>query len=282
MKRILITGERGYIGTSLARCLEGRPEAYQVRRIGLRDGGWGAESFAGYDAVVHTAGIAHIRETAENAALYDRVNRDLTAAVARKAAESGVGQFVFLSSMSVYGLETGTILRETQPRPVSSYGRSKLEAEDLLHGLESGGFRVAVLRPPMVYGRGCKGNFQTMVELVRRSPVFPKVQNRRSMIDIDSLCEFIRRTVDEGRSGTFCPQNSRYMCTSEMAEDIAQALGKRIFFSGAAGLAARLGCRVSPLCRKAFGSLVYDADSFGGDLCGTDIHESVRRSVGGP
>src|SRR5690606_7124221 len=115
--------------------------------------------------VIHVAGIAHVKETKENADLYYKVNRDLAFEVAKKAKNEGVKQFIFLSSMSVYGIETGIIKINTPTNPKTNYGRSKLEAEELISSIESDSFKVAILRPPMIYGKGCKGNYIRLANL---------------------------------------------------------------------------------------------------------------------
>ena len=185
MKRILITGADSYIGASLAAYLQG--QSYTVTELDVRDGGWREFSFARFDAVLHVAAIVHQKEQPEMESLYYRVNRDLAVEIARKAKAEGVRQFILMSSMSVYGMDTGIITPETVPQPVSFYGKSKLAAEELIQKEADEQFRVCILRPPMVYGSGCKGNFQTVVKLVKRSPVFPQLRNERSMIHIDNL-----------------------------------------------------------------------------------------------
>lgn len=112
-KRILITGENSYIGSSFANWLQQWPEDYAVDTVDMIDDGWKNRSFAGYDVVFHVAGIAHIKETSQNAELYYQVNRDLAFEVAEKAKKDGVNQFIFVSSMSVYGLEQGVIHRNS-------------------------------------------------------------------------------------------------------------------------------------------------------------------------
>lgn len=255
MKHILITGADSYIGTSLEAHLKDGP--YTVTTLDVREPDWQETSFAGFDAVLHVAAIVHQKEQPEMEELYFRVNRDLALSCARKAKAEGVGQFLLMSSMSVYGMDAGVITPDTAPRPVSFYGKSKLEAEELIRKEADEKFRVCILRPPMVYGNGCKGNFQTVVKLVKLSPVFPRLRNQRSMICIENLCEFLRLAIDEGFSGLFFPQNREYMQTSHMARTIADKLGKRVFFSRLAGLAVRMLIPFLPMAKKAFGSLIY-------------------------
>lgn len=159
MKRILITGANSYIGTSFEKWLSQWPDKYTVDTIDMIDGKWRKESFAGYDVVFHVAGIAHIRETKKNRDLYYKVNRDLAYETAKKAKAEGVNQFIFISSMSVYGVDNGVINKNTPLNPKSNYGKSKLQAEKLIKPLCDDNFKVAILRPPMVYGKGCKGNY---------------------------------------------------------------------------------------------------------------------------
>ena len=278
MKEILITGAESYIGTSLEAHLQGQP--YRITTLDVRDDGWCDASFAGYDAVIHVAAIVHQKEQPEMEALYFRVNRDLALGVARKAKAEGVGQFIFMSSMSVYGVDTGIITPATVPDPVSFYGKSKLAAEELLQKEADEGFKVCILRPPMVYGPGCKGNFQTVVKLVKRSPVFPQLRNHRSMIHIDNLCEFLKLCIDRCESGLCFPQNREYMQTSRMARTIAGKLGKRVFFSRLAGLAVRMTIPFLSLTKKAFGTLIYlDTERHDYCYCIRSSTESVEDSV---
>lgn len=278
MQHILITGADSYIGTSLSEHLCG--QFYTVTTLDVRDAGWANTSFEGFDVVLHVAAIVHQKEHPEMEELYFRVNRDLAVQVARKARAEGVRQFIFMSSMSVYGIDTGIITPDTVPQPVSFYGKSKLSAEELIREEENEHFRVCILRPPMVYGPGCKGNFQTVVKLVKHSPVFPQLRNERSMIHIDNLCEFLKLCIDEGESGLFLPQNQEYMQTSQMARTIAKKLGRRIWFSHLAGLAVRLTIPFLSLTQKAFGSLIYqDTERHDYRYCIRDNDDSVSDSV---
>ncbi|MBE5817407.1 MAG: NAD-dependent epimerase/dehydratase family protein, partial [Clostridiales bacterium] len=187
MKKILITGANSYIGTSFEKYInENYSDKYTVDTVDMIDGTWREKDFSSYDSVFHVAGIAHQKETKENAPLYYKVNRDLVIEAAKKAKNDGVKQFVFLSSMSVYGMETGVITEDTLPSPKSNYGKSKLQAEEELDKIQSEGFVIAKIRPPMVYGEGCKGNYQTLIKIARKLPFFPDYENQRSMIHIDN------------------------------------------------------------------------------------------------
>lgn len=261
MRRVLITGAHSYIGTSLRRYLDRSPDAYRTDAVSMRDGSWRALDFSPYDAVVHTVGLAHVAETRENAPLYREIDCDLAVAAAEKAKSDGVGQFVFLSSMSVYGLDEGVIGPDTVPRPKSAYGRAKLEAEELLRDLETEEFRVAIVRPPMVYGEGCKGNYQALVRLAGILPVCPDYRNRRSMISIEQLCAHIRRTIDERAGGISRPRDAEDVCTCQMIRQIAEERGRRLPMIKALNFVPALLKRTTVRGRKAFGDLVYRDES---------------------
>ena len=258
MKKILITGANSYIGTSFEKYMAQWSEQYQVETVDMIDGTWREKNFSGYDCVYHVAGIAHIKETAENAHLYYKINRDLPLEVAAHAKKDGVKQFVFLSSMSVYGLEEGEITIDTQPSPKSNYGKSKLEAEEGLLPMRDNSFGIAVMRPPMVYGDDCKGNYQSLVKLAKTMPVFPDYKNQRSMIHIDRLSWFVKQLVDNQSDGLFFPQDESYVCTCKMVQQIAKDMGKDIKLLKVLNPMVYLLKAATTKGKKAFGNLYYN------------------------
>lgn len=260
MKKILITGANSYIGTSFEKYMAQWPQDYQVDTVDMIDGTWREKSFAGYDSVFHVAGIAHQKETAGNAHLYYEVNRDLAVETAQKAKADGVGQFVFLSTMAVYGMEEGVITRDTIPFPKSHYGKAKLEAEKEIEKLRGPGFAFAVMRPPMVYGEGCKGNYQSLVKLARVMPVFPDYFNKRSMLHVDGLCAYVKNLVDIGADGLFLPQNETYVCTSHMVRQIAGDMGKKLPLWKVLNPFVSLAKACTGMGKKAFGDLYYEQE----------------------
>ena len=279
MKSVLITGASGYIATMLGAYL--RERGYTVRAVNLR-GDLPEESYHGFDTVVHAAGLAHRKEQSEDAALYLAVNRDLAVTAATAAREQGVRQFIYLSSMSVYGLYEGRITKDTPPAPATGYGKSKLAAEEALKALETKDFHVALLRPPMVYGPGCKGNYPRLAKLVLLTPVFPRVRNERSMLYIDCLCGFLRRLIESGEGGLYFPQNKEYVTTDELARQVAKAHGKRLWQPRGLGwLLAPLSKRI-PTVGKVFGTLTYDMDMSAAfsDEPQPDFAETIRVTEG--
>ena len=291
MKRILITGADSYIGVSVENYLKRWQNRYQVDTVSLRCENWREQSFRGYDSVLHVAGIVHQAKTKDDPAqaeLYDRVNHRLAVETAEKAKADGVGQFIFMSTESVYGLtapvgRTVTITKDTPLRPVDNYGISKAKAEEGLAALGADGFRVAILRPPMIYGKGCKGNYQTLAKLAKKLPVFPLVENHRSMLYIDNLSEFIRLLVEDGAEGVFCPQNAEYVSTCDMVSRIAHANGRGILMVRGFTWALKLISPLTSLAGKAFGSLCYDCSlsDYPRDYCVKSFEESIAETEGG-
>lgn len=257
MRKILITGANSYIGTSFEKYMAQWPEEYQVDTVDMIDGAWQKKSFAGYDSVFHVAGIAHQKETAGNAHLFYEINRDLAVNVARKAKEDGVSQFIFLSTMAVYGIDEGVITSATLPSPKTNYGKAKLEAEQGITALRCNRFAVAVMRPPTVYGDGCKGNYQALVRFAKVMPVFPDYENKRSMLHIDGLCQFVKELVDAWADGLFFPQDREYVCTCRMVQQIAADMGRNLKLVKLLNPAASVLKHCTKRGKKAFGNLYY-------------------------
>lgn len=280
MKKILITGANSYIGTSFEGYMKQYDGEYQIDTVDMIDGSWREKSFSGYDCIFHVAGIAHRKETKENEELYYKVNRDLTVEVASKAKDDGVFHFIFLSSMSVYGMITGEISKETVPCPNTHYGKSKLQAEKKIEELASDSFKISILRPPMVYGKDCTGNFKSLVNITKKTCIFPKINNKRSMIYIDNLCSFVKLVVDKAMDGVLVPQNKEYANTSSIVKWIAKATNKKMYLSVLLGIAVKVLSLVFKKAKKAFGSLIYVDESGELDYNVCSLEESIVRSVG--
>ena len=256
MKKILITGANSYIGDSVKAYLLQWPQEYDV--IVKDTIGWevNESDFYGIDVVFNVAGIAHIKETDENRHLYYEINRDLVIRIAETAKRAGVKQFVALSTMSVYGLTVGHITKKTSVNPTSAYGISKEEADSVIAKMTDKDFKFACLRPPMVYGKGCKGNYQRLRLFALRFPFFPNYSNQRSMIYIGNLCAFVKEVIDQEKDGLFFPQNSDYVETSKMVKLIAENNNRHIRLVRV----FNWGIKILPVnvIRKVFGDLTYE------------------------
>ena len=257
MIRVLITGAGSYIGTHIAAHLSQYPDRFHVEELDVQQG-LQPQAFSGFDTVVHVAGIAHRKETPESELEYMAVNGLLPVEAARMAKNAGVRQFIFFSSMSVYGLTNGRITADTPLEPNTFYGKSKKSAENGLRHVADDAFRIAVLRPPMIYGKGCRGNYPRLSALARKLPLFPKVKNERSMLYIGTLCAFVEKLIESGEGGLFFPQNRAYVNTAEMVKEISACHGKKLIcVPGAAWLLRCLEKRVG-VVGKVFGTLTYD------------------------
>lgn len=278
MKNILITGKNSYIGNAVRHRLEENPTEYTVTTIDLKDPSWQQHDFSAYDVVFHVAGIVHIRESKENQHLYYSVNRDLAYETAKKAKKAGVEQFIFLSTMSVYGLEQGIINSNTKEQPKSAYGKSKLEAEELIRSISDDNFIVSIIRPPMVYGPNCKGNYPRLAKLATTVPIFPRVDNVRSMIFIDNLSEFIKVIIDKKKDGLFFPQNREYVNTSEMVEMIAKVNNRSIRLIRF--LNPIINSLKKGIAKKVFGTLVYEPglSNFEDDYNVVELKDSITKT----
>ncbi len=295
MTNILITGKNSYIGTAVEQYLSQWPEKYKVTTIDIHNfdpekvGDW-----SGYDVVFHVAGIAHVDVNPGTASekvksKYYAINTDLTEAVARKAKVEGVHQFIFMSSMIVYGDSAPIgvpkmITADTEPQPANFYGDSKLQAEKRISSLRDEKFRVVILRPPMIYGRGSKGNFPQLVKM-SRLPLFPKVRNWRSMLYITNLCEFVKLMIENKEDGIFFPQNSAYSCTSKLVEEMAKIRGNKIVLIPCTSVLRVLGSisTVGRIVNKAFGNLTYDSrmSEYRSNYQVVGIRDSIRETLEG-
>ncbi len=295
MKRILITGAESYVGTNVSEYLLKQPDKYSVTTIDMKDSSWKSFSFKGFDTVYHVAGIAHAdveNVSEETKALYYSVNCDLSFECAKKAKEEGVKQFIFMSSMIVYPGATrygkvSVINKDTNPNPDNFYGDSKLQAEIKINTLADGSYKVVILRPPMIYGKDSKGNYRTLAKMADKLPIFPKVENQRSMLYVENLCEFVRLMIENEERGTFFQKNEEYTNTSEMVKEISIANGKHIALLGVftpfIKLISCMNNKYGKLVNKAFGSLVYDMgiSEYKENYRLYDLNESIKRSEGG-
>ena len=270
--KLIIVGEGSYIGSNIEQYLNQNGN-YKIKTLNAVNFVPDPENFRGYDVVLYVAGIAHRRESRKNAHLYYEVNRDLAVETAKTAKMAGVPHFIILSSMSVYGMKTGHITKDTVPCPKNHYGKSKLEADNKIWQLRDKKFRVSIFRPPIVYGNECKGNYQRLRKMAVKIPFFPSIDNKRSMIYIENLCEFTKQIIEGRREGIFFPQNAEYVSTYDFIKQIAACNRKKIkpisFFNS---LIENIHLE---LFDKVFGNLTYEE----GDIISkVDFRESVRRS----
>lgn len=283
MKKILIAGEGSFIGTALAEWLKQYPSEYQTDIVSVKEKKWKNYDFSPYQVVVNVAGIAHIHITPKLEPLFYQVNRDLALHLCKKAKDSGVKQYIYLSSMNVYGDTNEVITDKTKPAPKNFYGNSKLQADTLLMKFNSTTFRTASIRPPVVYGKGCKGNYPRLEKYVKYLPVFPDYPNRRSLIYIDNLCELIRLVIEKESGGIYHPQNKEYVSTSELVKAIARYHHKKIFFTRLFNPLLELLIPRIRFINRAFGDDLYErnlSDFLDFSYCVVSFQESMAKMYG--
>lgn len=262
MKKILITGANSYIGTKVESHLLNSNNDYLVDTLDMKDSNWRNYDFSNYDTVFHVAGIAHVSNDKKLDNLYFEVNRDLAIETAIKAKNSNVKQFIFMSSMIIYGKDNKVgkleALNTQNYAPINAYGQSKLEADLEIQRLKSNSFNVAIIRTPVVYGPNAKGNFPRLQRLALKLPIIPKINNIRSMIYIDNLAEAIKVIIDNKESGIFYPQNNEYTSTYEIMKLTKEANNKKVRSTKLFNWLIKLFSFVSPTINKVYGNKYYD------------------------
>ncbi len=291
MKKVLITGANSYIGVSFEKyAAEHYADKILTTTISTVDGSWRQKDFSSFDIVYHVAGIAHAGNVSDEVkARYYSVNTDLAIETAKKARTEGVRQFVFMSSAIVYGnsapyRKSRRITKDTEPAPANFYGDSKWQADRGVRELADDSFIVTVLRPPLVYGKGSKGNYPALSKLAKKLPVFPDVMNERSMIYIENLCEILCQVMIRSEGGVFWPQNAEYTRTSEVVKAIAKVSGHKIHVSRVwnwtVSLISKIPGRIGVLADKAFGNMSYEQSmsQYDFDYQVVDFQKSIERT----
>lgn len=259
MKKILIIGKNSFIGQSFIKHAQTRNYDFDIAEVDSQGDKWKSIDFGQFETIYHVAGIAHNSSDPKLKDLYYTVNRDLTIEVAKKAKEDGAKQFVFMSSMIVFGTKNSKITKETKPNPDNFYGDSKLQAENGILPLQSEDFNVAIIRPPMVYGKGSKGNYPKLAKLAKKTPIFPDYENKRSMIHIDNLMECIAKVIELNLSGYFHPQNEEYVNTSNLVKEIAKVHNHKVVTTKLFNPIINLLKNINVI-NKVFGDLYYEKD----------------------
>ena len=283
MKKILITGAGSYVGESVRRYIQSSSSDFQIDAVDTLNDAWKQADFTLYDVVYHVAGIAHVNADPKMEALYYKVNRDLTIEVAKHAKAAGVKQFIFMSSQIVFhesqSLKTEVLTSETKENPNGFYGESKLQAELGIKPLEDENFKVCILRPCMIYGPNAKGNFPRLAKLACKTPIFPCWHNKRSMLYIDNLAEFVKQAVLRELSGTYYPQNRELADTVEIIRFFAKAAGHRIWITRLLNPFVWLGSFVLQPINKMFATYYYDPEmsKMDFDYQLVSVEESLKR-----
>lgn len=281
--KILVLGKNGYV----SRCFQEYMKKFsdQVDTISVRGDVWKDTSFAGYDAVFNTTGLAHNDARMGTDEEFMKLNVQLPADVAKKAKEDGVPIFIHMSSMIVYGNSSlvgkfEPITKNTVPTPDNIYGQSKLLGEKELEKLEDEKFKVALIRSCRVYGEKDTDNIQMLTKFAKKMPVFPKIKNCISMIYSDNLCELVRLIAEKKQGGIYFPQQENYICTGDMVKDIAVAAEHKLWSTKIFNpILFTVGKKIG-IVRKVFGNEGYDlklSNHYNGKYRVVSYDESIRR-----
>jgi nucleoside-diphosphate-sugar epimerase len=264
MEKVLITGAGSYVGESVRMYILSTSSDFEIDAVDTMGDNWKKADYSKYDVVYHVAGIAHVNADPKMEALYYNVNRDLTIDVAKHAKAAGVKQFIFMSSQIVFhesqSLKPEMLTKDTIENPNGFYGDSKLQAEKRLHELECDTFKICILRPPMIYGPNAKGNFPRLATLAQKTPIFPEWHNKRSMLYIDNLAEFVKQVILRKMEGTFYPQNKEQSDTVEIIRFFAKVAGHKVWISKLLNPFVWLGSFVLQPINKMFATYYYDPE----------------------
>ena len=249
--RVCLTGSTGFLGRRLTQALSSdsatdltatarvpslveNASAVKIAKINAQTD-WSI-TLRNQQVVIHTAARAHIMKdsVADPLTEYRKVNVDGTLNLARQSATAGVKRFIFISSIKVNGEQT-ELGQPFQPndeaKPIDPYGISKWEAEQGLQKIAAEtGMEVVIIRPPLVYGPGVKGNFANLIKLVRKGLPLPfgAIHNRRSMIALDNLVNLIITCIDHPSAANqvFLASDGQDLSTTELLQGLAQAVGR--------------------------------------------------------
>jgi nucleoside-diphosphate-sugar epimerase len=257
--KILITGENSFVGRNFLSYSVFK----NVEEISLLKHSPENIDFTGYDVVIHLVAIVHQKKTIPESQ-YFIINRDLCIKVADLAKKAGVKQFIFLSTVKVYG----KFISGSEPwnekslcLPEDAYGKSKYEAELALKKLEDDHFTVSIIRTPLVYGEYVRANMLSIMKLVKRSSILPfkDVNNRRNFTGAENLVSFIDRIIEKRASGIFIAMDEKAISTSELVKMISENLGKKIILFKIPDIIVKIGMTVLPsIFDRLYGSFEMD------------------------
>lgn len=253
---ILLTGAGGFIGNH---CIQ-YGLSHDIVPFSFQNGDIDTLNLSDCDAVIHLAALVHQMKGASEEA-YFHVNAKKTLELAKKAKEAGVKQFIFMSTVKVYGEENKTPYTENSPcNPQDDYGKSKLAAEEALKAIEDENFIVSIIRTPVVYGPDVKGNIKSLIKLIKKVPILPfkAIKNQRSMVYVGNLCAMINAIIEQKKSGIFLASDDKNTSTTELIQTIATAMNKKIVLLNIPGFKPLLQVLKPVFYQRLYGNLTID------------------------
>lgn len=257
MKRILITGSKGFIGNYF---INNYKSKYNIKTFSFLKDDINTLDCNTIDIVFHLSALVHQMGGA-SANEYEKINVIQTIELAKKAKESGIKHFVFMSTVKVYGEETNSkYIENTVCNPEDDYGKSKLKAEQELQKLEDENFKISIIRTPIVYGYGVKANIKNLINLVNKVPVLPfgKIKNKRSMVYIGNLSHLVYEIITQEKQGIFLASDDEPLSTTRLIELIAKNLDKKIYIVKIPFFESLLKIVKPSFHKRLYGSLEVD------------------------
>ena len=253
---ILVTGSNGYLGSSFINQYKNKHsfEKFSLLNQKIED-----INFDNIDIVLHCAALVH-QKVEHPYEKYHEINVEYPVKLAKLAKQNGVKQFVFISTIAVYGEEKEKLDENTICNPITPYGKSKLEAEKGLLKLNDDSFIVSIIRAPMIYGKNAPGNIDSLIKLVKKLPIIPlgKIENKRSFISIENLCYIIDEIITQKQNGIFLASDDEPLSTSKLIELIAKNLDKKIYLIKIPFFESLLKILKPSFHKRLYGSLEVD------------------------
>ncbi len=256
MNKLLITGSNGYLGNSF---LNQYKNKYSFEKFSFLSQKLEDINFDSIDIILHCAALVH-QKVEHSYEKYHDINVDYPVKLARLAKQNGVKQFIFISTIAVYGEDIQKLDENTTSNPITPYGKSKLEAEEQLLELSDNSFIVSIIRPPMIYGKNAPGNIDSLIKLVKKLPILPlgKIDNKRSFISIQNLCYIIDEIITQKQNGIFLASDDEPLSTSKLIELIAKNLDKKIYLIKIPFFESLLKLVKPSFHKRLYGSLEVD------------------------
>lgn len=253
--KILVTGSNGYLASSF---IEQYKDKYEFQKFSLLNQKLEDIKIGGTDVVLHCAALVH-QKVQHSYEKYHEINVDYPVTLAKLAKRNGVKQFVFISTIAVYG-EDESLFENTICKPITPYGKSKLEAEKKLLSLSDDNFIISIIRPPMIYGKNAPGNIDSLVKLVKKLPIIPlgKIENKRSFISIQNLCYIINEVITQQKVGIFLASDDESLSTSKLIKLISKNLDKKIYLIRIPFFESLLKILKPSFHKRLYGSLEVD------------------------
>lgn len=255
--KLLLTGANGFVGSYFLNIYK---DTYTIETFSFVKDDFKSLQVTSTDTVIHLSALVHQMRGASDEA-YEKVNVNQTLELARKAKEAGVKQFIFMSTVKVYGEESNDIYTEVSAcNPQDEYGKSKLKAERELKKLADEHFIVSIIRTPIVYGKGVKANMKNLVKLIDKIPILPfgKIKNQRSFVYVGNLCAMIDCIIQTQKSGIFLAADDEMLSTTQLIELLAQVKDKKIYLLHVRLFECVLKWLKPSIFQRLFGNLMVD------------------------